>query len=88
MKKNFIIIFSLLLFGLPTFAENYDADGMPKSQYEINIEQAEKAAPYYSAVVLLLGLVCEYVLNEPHLLFSFAFGCNFGGGNRHAVKSE
>lgn len=45
MNKIVIIIFSLLLFGLPTFAENYDADGMPKSQYEINIEQAEKMPP-------------------------------------------
>lgn len=45
MNKIFIIIFSLILFGLPTFAENYDADGMPKSQYEINIKLAEKMPP-------------------------------------------
>lgn len=45
MNKFFIIFFSLILFLSPSYAEQLEGDDVPKSQYEINLELAEKMPP-------------------------------------------
>lgn len=45
MNKFFIIFFSLILFLSPSYAEQLESEDMPKSQYETNLELAEKMPP-------------------------------------------